>query len=137
MKASHPQLSSHLRAITSDLRSVDHGLKTGLEPEPTALQEFRQSLDNVRLTAWTVSELMNARQADRHPETVFSFLASERLRRLSQMIKDLSADMDEQELTWESSGIQGLFESVNMLQARLGKMVERHRARFQKVSDKA
>jgi hypothetical protein len=44
------------------------------------LQEFRQVLDNARLTVWTVSELLNAVETQKDPAKVLSFVAAERLR---------------------------------------------------------
>jgi len=81
-------------------------------------------LDNVRLTAWTVNELLNARET---PERLLSFLATERMRRLSHMIKDLCADMDKEVFSWQSTGVQALSDSVLVLQSRITKLIARHR----------
>jgi len=99
------------------------------------LQEFRQVLDNARMTAWTVSELLNAVESQRDPAKVLSFVAAERLRRSNQMLKDLCTDIDEHGVTWQTSGIQGLFETVNTLQLQLSKLISEHRARFEKMSE--
>ena len=84
------------------------------------------------MTAWTVSELLNAVESQRDPAKVLSFVAAERLRRSNQMLKDLCTDIDEQGVTWQTSGIQGLFETVNLLQLQLSKLISEHRARFEK-----
>ncbi|HEX4606422.1 MAG TPA: hypothetical protein VH724_20655, partial [Candidatus Angelobacter sp.] len=84
------------------------------------LQEFRQVLDNARMTAWTVRELLNAVESQRHPAKLVSFLAPERLRRSNQMLKYLCADIEEQGVTWQTNGVHGLFETVNGLQLQLG-----------------
>jgi hypothetical protein len=49
------------------------------------------------------------------------------LRRFNQMTRDLSNDIDQESFTWESSGIQSLFDSLKILQARLS-MVTPERA---------
>ncbi|HWF03680.1 MAG TPA: hypothetical protein VHA06_08340, partial [Candidatus Angelobacter sp.] len=108
----------------------------GETPETTLLQEFREVLDNARMTAWTVSELANAAEAQKDPARVLSFLAAERLRRSTQMLKDLCSDLDEQSVSWQTSGVQGLYETVNVLQVQLGKMIDQHRGRFEKVKAK-
>src|SRR5262245_46754381 len=105
--------------LTSQLRALDLELKSGETPNGQQLREFRQALDHVRMTAWTANELMDARQAQRNPEAILSFLTSERLRRFTQMVKDLCADIDAHGLTWETQGMQGLSESLDVLRHRL------------------
>src|SRR5579859_7420029 len=128
--------SERLRAISGELREIDLALKSGMAPDVLHLQEFRQVLDNARLTAWTVSELLSAVESQKDPAKVLSFVAAERLRRSNQMLKDLCTDIDRQGVTWQTNGIQALFETVNSLQLQLHKLVEEHRRRFERVGDR-
>ncbi|MGZ4878588.1 MAG: hypothetical protein ACXVIO_10365, partial [Candidatus Angelobacter sp.] len=59
--------SDRLREISSELREIDLALKSGATPDLLLLQEFRHVLDNARLTAWTVSELLNAFESQKDP----------------------------------------------------------------------
>jgi hypothetical protein len=126
--------SSRLKEISSALREIDLALKAGAAPELLHLQEFRHVLDNARLTAWTVSELLSAVESKKDPANVLSFIAAERLRRSNQMLKDLCTDIDGQDVSWQTNGIQALFDTVNTLQVQLRKLVEEHRGRFEKIS---
>jgi hypothetical protein len=135
MKNSHPELSARLRALTTELRALDVELKSDKTPDVVALQDFRSMLDDVRLTAWTVNELMTARESGRNTGPVLSFLAAERLRRLARMMSDVSADIQHGHLSWESSGVQPLSDSSVVLQARLAMLLANHRAQFHRVSD--
>ena len=126
-------ISNRLKAISSELKEIDLALKAGPTPELALLQEFRHVLDNARLTAWTVSEFLSAVESQKDPAKVLSFVAAERLRRSNQMLKDLCTDIDRQGLTWQTNGIQSLFETVNYLQVQLRKLVEEHRGRFERV----
>jgi hypothetical protein len=99
------------------------------------LQDFRHVLDNARMTAWTVSELLNARERQQDPAKVISFVVAERLRRSNQMLKDLCADFEQEGITWQTQGIQGLFETVKQLHVQLIKLIEEHRARFERVGE--
>jgi hypothetical protein len=126
--------SNRLKEISSELREIDLALKAGATPELLHLQEFRHVLDNARLTAWTVSELLSAVESQKDPANVLSFVAAERLRRSNQMLKDLCTDIDHQGVSWQTNGIQALFETVNFLQAQLRMLVEEHRKRFERVS---
>ena len=133
--AARGAFSERLRAISGELREIDLALKSGTTPDVLHLQEFRQVLDNARLTAWTVSELLNAVETQKDPAKVLSFVAAERLRRSNQLLKDLCRDIDDQGITWQTHGIQSLYDTVNMLQVQLQKLVSEHRGRFEKVSE--
>ncbi|HXA84400.1 MAG TPA: hypothetical protein VNZ47_04955 [Candidatus Dormibacteraeota bacterium] len=127
--------SDRLRAISSELREIDLALKSGATPDLLILQDFRHVLDTARLTAWTVSELRNVVESQKDPAHVLSFVAAERLRRSNQMLKDLCTDIDNRGVTWQTNGVQGLFDTVNSLQVQLRKLVEEHRGRFARVSE--
>jgi hypothetical protein len=125
--------ASRLRALTTELRALERDLKGGAASEPAGMHDFRHALDELRMTAWTASELHNARPE--RQATMASFLAAERIRRFAQMIRDFSTDLEHQDLTWESGGIQSLFESVAVLQARLERLIRQHRATYRNLKD--
>jgi len=127
------QIASRLRSLTTDLRTLERELKSGKVSDLSALHEFRHAIDEIRMTAWTASEL-EAAQPERQA-TLASFLASERIRRFAQMIRDFSIDLEHQDLTWESGGVQTLFDSVTALQSLLERMVRQHRATFRNLKD--
>jgi hypothetical protein len=127
MTDAHPgSLSARLLNLTSELRALDTDLKSQPTLDSGLLQEFRQVLDNARMTAWTVHELLNARATGQDRETVLSFLAAERLRRIRQMIEDLCFDIDQHGITWQTSRIQGLFGAMNLVQDRLSALTSQH-----------
>src|SRR5689334_19714357 len=111
------QLASRLRTLTAELHLLERELKSGTISDVSALQEFRTALDEIRMTSWTASELHNAQPGRK--ELLASFLAAERIRRFAQMLRDLSLDLEHEDVTWETGGIQTLFDSVTMLQSRL------------------
>jgi len=135
MDASPGSLSTRLRRLTDELRMLDRELKSAPPPDASLLLEFRQMLDHTRLTAWTVGELLNVRETQKDPGRMLSFLTSERLRRFGQLAKDLSADIEQHGITWQTHGVEGLFQYVSLLQERLSMLIEKHGSRFEKVSD--
>jgi hypothetical protein len=126
-------ITAMLRRLTSELRVLERQLQTSPLTDVAALHEFRQALDEMRLTAWTVNELHIA-QSNRKA-ALASFLAAERIRRFAQIIKDLCGDLEHEQLTWGSSGIQSLYDSVTLLHSRLQRLVEKHRAGFRDIKD--
>ena len=127
------QIASRLRNLTTELRALEHDLKSDTISDAVALQDFRHAIDEIRMAAWTASELHNAQPGRK--ELLASFLAAERIRRFAQMIRDMSIDLEHQDLTWESGGIQTLFDSVSALQARLDRLIREHRAAFRNLKD--
>ncbi len=114
-------ISARLRSVTSRLRSLDRDLKSNpsLSGPGPALREFRQAVDNVRMTAWTVNELLNARESQRNPQAVISFLTAERLRRFSRMARDLSGDLVQAGASWPAQAVSDLKDSLALLRERL------------------
>jgi hypothetical protein len=51
------------------------------------------------------------------------------------MLRDLSLDLEHEDVTWESGGIQTLFDSVTQLQSRLDRLIREHRAGFRNLKD--
>src|SRR5438270_4367906 len=118
-------LSSEIMHFSADLKRLEQRLKSEPSPDPLALNEFRHRVDNVRLTAWSISELINAERIKKNPDTVLSFLSAERLRRFEQLVKSLCSDIERGLITVRTDGMQGLCESVNDLQHRLVSAINR------------
>ena len=119
MNATLEPLSAELRQFSSELRLLEKRLQTSPAPDAVALHEFRQAVDNVRLTAWSVSELINAQYTKKNPDAVLGFLAAERLRRFDQMVKNLCADIERRVIGFQTNGMESLLDSVEILHSRL------------------
>lgn len=112
-------LTFELKHLASELKRAEDRLKSEAAPDPLVLNEFRHAVDNIRLTAWSVSELINAVHTKKDPHTVLAFLAAERLRRFDQMVKTLSADIERRVVTVQTNGMESLLGSVETLYLRL------------------
>lgn len=119
MSKSTTELSAFLRNLSSQVKQAEQDLKSHTVPEQEALQELRQSLDDLRMTAWTVSELMHARITDADARKLEAFLRAERLRRFHHMLGDVIADMDAHGIPGQSSSLDAVYDSVSLLQRRL------------------
>jgi hypothetical protein len=112
-------LSLQLKHLSSALMQLDQRLKSEKVPDVVLLNMFRQSVDNVRLTAWSVSELINAQQIRKAPDKVLAFLSAERLRRLDQLVRNLCGDIERGVITSNNYGMHSLVDSIKVLQQRL------------------
>lgn len=118
-------LTFDIKRLSSELRRLEQRLKSEPAPDPAALNEFRHAVDNVRLTGWSVGELINAQQIKKDPNTVLAFLSAERLRRFDQLVKNLCGDIERGLITVQTNGMQSLCDSVNDLQHRLTQAAKR------------
>jgi hypothetical protein len=125
MSTTTKDLSSELQYFSAELKRLEQRLQSEAAPDTVTLNEFRQSVDNVRLTAWSVSELINAQHTKKNPDTVLAFLAAERLRRFDQMVINLSGDIERRVITFQTNGMESLLESVETLRNRLTQSSER------------
>lgn len=130
MNTTPQDLSSEIQHLSAELKRLEQRLKSEPPPDPAALNEFRHRLDNLRLTAWSVSELINAERIKKSPDTVLAFLSAERLRRFEQLVKSLCGDIERGIITVRTDGIQALCESVNDLQQRLVQAINRRTQRL-------
>ncbi|HEY5027281.1 MAG TPA: hypothetical protein VIK39_02650 [Candidatus Angelobacter sp.] len=128
-------LTLEIKQLTSELKRVEHRLKSEAAPDPVALNEFRHAVDNVRLTGWSVSELINAEYTKKNPETVLAFLAAERLRRFDQMVRNLCGDIERRMITFQTNGMHSLIDSVNTLQQRLTQRFSDRESQKYKIKD--
>jgi hypothetical protein len=112
-------LQDTLKHVSAELLLVNYQLRSGAaECDLFSLNEFRDALDTVRLTSWTVCELAKAKGKGADPSAAQNFLATERLRRLEKMVKDLCADLDLSSAA-KSETMDSLLESLAVLQSRL------------------
>ncbi|HLJ88690.1 MAG TPA: hypothetical protein VKZ53_17865 [Candidatus Angelobacter sp.] len=111
--------SARLKSATSELRDIEKELKLQDKPDAQLLQAFREALDNARTTAWTVNELQNVRQSGASSKALQSFLAAERLRRVTKMVEDLCAALESGEIAMETHAIETLSGFLDTLQSRL------------------
>jgi hypothetical protein len=129
-------LTLQIKHLSGELRQLEQRLKSEAAPDPLALNDFRHAVDNVRMAAWSVSELLNAHQINKDPNTVLAFLSAERLRRFDQLVKTLCGDIERGLITVETNGMQTLGESVNILQQHLARAAKR-RSQAYKVKEAA
>jgi len=125
MSVTTEDLSSEIRHFSAELKRLEQRIKSEPPPDPAILNEFRHRVDNVRLTAWSASELINAERTKTNPDTVLAFLSAERLRRFEQLVKSLCSDIERGLITVRTDGMQALCESVNDLQQRSVQAINR------------
>jgi hypothetical protein len=126
MIVTEQDLCEKLRHLTSQLKDLNDDLKSITLPDIHVLHEFRSALDSARLTAWTASELLHARQNGVNLERMEAFLTAERVRRITEMANELCTDMRKGAITMHSSSMRFLSDGLRGLLFRLDGITKSH-----------
>jgi hypothetical protein len=111
-------LNFQLRKTSAELVRIEQEIKSG-GIDARILEEFRDSVDYVRKTAWAVQEWQE-RQLQKHdPQTVLPLITSERIRRATQLSIAIKTDLEAQQVTRETAGMHELFVAVGSLYPRV------------------
>ena len=114
-------LNFQLRKASAELVRIEQEIKAG-GIEPRILEEFRDSVDYVRKTAWAVQEWQE-RQLQKHdPQTVLPLITAERIRRATQLSLSIASDLETHEVTQETMGMRELFKAVESLYPRVASL---------------
>jgi len=121
----NPEMTARLEKISQELRDVEQTLKTAGNVEPRVLRQFRDAVDHVRLTAYTVQQWLELQAKHGDPYSVLALLTTERIRRATQLAGDLSIDLDATDVSFETEGLDKLFAAIQGLYERLARLFKR------------
>ncbi len=114
-------LNFQLRRTSAELVRIEQEIKAG-GIDSRILEDFRDSVDYVRKTAWAVQEWQE-RQLQKHdPQTVLPLITSERIRRATQLSLAITTDLAAHEVTRETTGMRELFQAVEGLYPRVASL---------------
>lgn len=121
----NPEMTARLERISQELRDIEQTLKTAGNVEPRVLRQFRDAIDHVRLTAYTVQQWLELQAKHGDPYSVLALLTAERIRRATQLAGDLSIDLDATDVTFETEGLGKLFTTIQSLYERLARLFKK------------
>lgn len=122
MNASRPEsplsITERLEAATTELQQLEELVKSG-DLDSRVLDEFRNAVDHIRSTTWAVQKWLGlSHESGGDPFSVLPTLAEERVRRATQISKDLALDVQATDVGVETKGIGELFQAVDDLRVR-------------------
>jgi hypothetical protein len=117
-QSSSQSVSERLKAATDELQALEKLVLSG-DSSPRVLSEFRSAVDSIRQTAWAVQQWTELRQQHRDPYSILAMLSEERVRRATQIARDLTIDLESLEVGYETEGLAKLFHAVGGLYDRL------------------
>lgn len=118
------QLTDRLQKVSAELHALNEAIKAG-GIDGRILREFREAVDHIRLTAWSVQQWLDLQAKRGDVYSVLSLLTTERIRRATQLSSDLSLDLDATEVTFETEGLDKLYTAVEGLFARLARLFKK------------
>ena len=113
-----PSISMRLQAATTELHDLEQLIRSG-DFDGHLLRDFRGAVDNIRTTAWAVQQWIPLREQGGDAYAVLPLLSAERVRRTTQLAKDLLVDLETVEVSIETQGLKDLFEAMDSLHPRL------------------
>jgi len=114
-------LGTRLQKATSEIFELEKLMKSGTI-DPRVLNEFRDAVDQVRGTAWAVQQWIGLQESN-DPYALLPALSAQRVRRATQLTKDLTIDLESVDVGLETPGLQQLFQAVDALHERLARVV--------------
>lgn len=114
-------MSGRLKRLTMTLRELEEDIKGG-EVDTRVLSEFRESVGHIRHTARAVQQWIEREEQNRDPYSVLPLLITDRVQRATRLNQEISLDVDAQEVSQETEGIESLFDAVSRLQRRLARL---------------
>lgn len=117
-------LAARLQAATGNLAELEQAVKLG-DLDPRVLQDFRDSVDLIRGTAWAVQQWIGLKEKSADPYSLRPILAAQRVQRITQLAKDLIVDLENVEVGLETPGLKELFQAVTRLHECLTSLFKR------------
>jgi hypothetical protein len=111
-----------LRKTSNELMQLEQAIRTG-GIDQRILTDFRDAVDHVRKTAWAVQEWQERQIQHHDPHTLLPLLITERIRRAGQLGDAIVADLNANEATRETPGIEHLYETVCRLHGLLSELL--------------
>ena len=114
-------LGARLQNVTAEIFELEKLLKLGTI-DPRVLNEFRDAVDQIRGTAWAVQQWIGLQESG-DPYELLPTLSAQRVRRATQLTKDLTIDLESVEVGLETPGLKELFQAVDALHERLARVI--------------
>jgi uncharacterized protein YhaN len=116
---------TRLQNADSELSELERLLSQNKsEIDSRVLQEFRQSLNHLRETTSAIRQWIDLRTRKGDPFSVLSALSAERVRRGTELCKNVVIDLDSGDVTFQTAGIDELARAVRDLSERLARVVK-------------
>jgi hypothetical protein len=117
----NPEITSRLKKSDAQLKELQHSVKTGMV-NVKILMEFRQAIENARkATAAMQNWLEEQEKAGGDPFQLLPKVMTERMRIVTQLLKDVTHDVESGDIDFETPGLVELHQTLRTLTERMGR----------------
>jgi hypothetical protein len=120
----NPELSSRLKKTNEELKDLQSSVKTGMI-NVKVLMDFRTATERARQASAAVQQWLDAQGKGGDPYKLMERVVKQRIEMTTQLIKDVTADLESLDVDLDTAGLPALNEAVRTLNERLGKLFRR------------
>src|SRR6516225_3434329 len=116
-----PELSSRLKKTSDELRDLQHSVKTGMI-NVKVLMEFRNAAERARQASAAVQQWLEAQGKGNDPYQLMAQVMSQRVEMATQLVKDVTHDLESGDVDYETAGLKELHQAVKTLAERMSRL---------------
>lgn len=121
---SAPELSSRLMKTNEELKNLQNSVKTGMI-NVKVLMDFRTATERARQESAAVQQWLDAQGKGTDPYKLMEKVVKQRVEMATQLINDVSVDLESLDIDFDTAGLPALNEAVRRLAERLEKLFPR------------
>ncbi|MCU1270109.1 MAG: hypothetical protein JWN74_1403 [Acidobacteriaceae bacterium] len=119
-----PELSSRLKQSNEELKKLQDSVKTGMI-NVKVLMDFRTAAERARQASAAVQQWLEAQGKGSDPYSLFAQVMSQRVEMATQLVKDVTHDLETLDVDYDTPGLPELNKAVLTLSERLSKLFPR------------
>ena len=119
-----PELSSRLKKTNEELKDLQRSLKTGMI-NVKVLMEFRNASERARQASAAVQEWLEALGKGNDPYKLMSQVMSQRLEMATELLKDISHDMESGDVDFDTPGLKPFGKTVQDIAQLMSRLFPR------------
>ena len=117
----NPELSSRLKKTNEELKHLQDSVKTGMI-NVKVLMDFRNATERARQASAAVQQWLETQGKGSDPYKLMEQVMKQRLEMATQLIKDVTSDLESLDVDLDTPGLPELNRAVRTLVERLGKL---------------
>jgi hypothetical protein len=118
------ELSSRLRKTNEELKDLQSSVKTGMI-NVKVLMDFRTATERARQASAAVQQWLDAQGEGGDPYKLMEQVVKQRVEMATQLIKDVTVDLESLDVDLDTPGLPALNEGVRTLNERLKRLFPR------------
>ena len=119
-----PELSSRLKQTNEELKKLQDSVKTGMI-NVKVLMDFRTAAERARQASAAVQQWLEVQGKGSDPYSLFAQVMSQRVEMATQLVKDVTHDLETLDVDYDTPGLPELNKAVLTLSERLSKLFPR------------